>query len=532
MQNFLQGPSFRILFPNWDGISLVKSGKNSSALHGLPVCLCLILWVTATLWGMDCQTRQTNEETILTFRHNAPVAIAHLEAPANSIKIFLKLTGIDPFSPENDPRQWQPPSRSAVRGYRLIPYNKKTLLVIDLLHPVEYQVSETGRGFQVILRDAILRDPVAYAYITGLYEQRHGNLDEALKYYRKVLARRPHHPYAHYKIGQIRLQWEDYREAEVNLKTALDYGCDSVGVYKALAKLYRIYGNSRMAQFYENEYRQQGTPGPMPGKYKNESAPADIGFAAKTGAAPEPSRSSSENVSSSQNATLTRLGANPWIWAAGILSALLFFVTAVRLSFNGFRQKQVARTPGFHKRSIPETGSFAGVVRERIAPTGKAPAPEPNLRRQHRAHIAIQPRKAVVRPAGAGHPPAPEEKSQTSDVEALITALLPNRRMPAENSAADLLERDPGTGNLPAGPEPRTQSGDLREMAQRMNLGVGEIELALKLSALHHQSHRSRDVRQQILALHAQNLSVDEIARKTGLGKGEIELFLRLINSP
>lgn len=535
MQYFLLGPLLQILFKNWAGISLAMLRERLFAVRCPNGCLYIFLLLHTTLWGLDCQTQQTNEKTILSFRHNEPIAVAELEAPANSIKIFLKLTGIDPLSPENDPQQWQLPSRSAVLAYRLIPYNKKTLLVIDLLYPVQYQISATARGFQVILKDAILRDPVEYDYVSGLYRQRHGDLDQALKYYQKVLSRRPHHPYAPYKIGQIRLQWEDYREAEVRLKAALKSGCDSVGVYKTLANLYRIYGNTRMAQFYENEYRQLSMPTSLPGKYKNESASAEIEFATKAKPAQKRPGTSVENVTPPKNSAASRLFANPWFWAAGYLGGLLFFITAVRLSLNGLKQKQVALTSQLHKTSVRKTDTFAKKARERSVQINKTPTAEKNSPRRHQPHIAVQPGKAASQPARAEPPPARQEKReadpQTSEVEALINALLTNRSMPAENKPAALSEFDAGMENLPLQSELPAQTGDLRAMAQRMNLGVGEIELALKLSALHHQSHRIRDVRQQILTLHSQDLTVDEIARKTGLGKGEIELFLRLINS-
>jgi len=157
---------------------------------------------------------------------------------------------------------------------------------------------------------------------------------------------------------------------------------------------------------------------------------------------------------------------------------------------------------------------------------------------------------AVQKPAAKNHPPRIAEQASQLPFKTEDSVhtqmdnfkhILPPKNPQVEELIDHLLQKraedDRKAGNNPAfqasdeclaGDDLISDEPDrTRQLAQNYNLGVGEVELALKLSTIQYRSHREKDTRQQILNLKDKNLSIDEIARQAKLGKGEVELFLK-----
>jgi hypothetical protein len=72
------------------------------------------------------------------------------------------------------------------------------------------------------------------------------------------------------------------------------------------------------------------------------------------------------------------------------------------------------------------------------------------------------------------------------------------------------------------------EPSDRLRLAKSLNLGVGELELALNLKAHQRNVHRSISREEQIARLHAHHLDIAEIARRMRIGQGEVEFYLAM----
>ena len=66
------------------------------------------------------------------------------------------------------------------------------------------------------------------------------------------------------------------------------------------------------------------------------------------------------------------------------------------------------------------------------------------------------------------------------------------------------------------------------KLARSLNLGVGELELALNLKAHQRNVHKNLSREEQIARLYQKNLNVAEIARRMKIGQGEVEFYLAM----
>ncbi len=502
-----------------------------------------VLFLTTTLWGLTYEHRQNEKITILKFENETPLLATVLQPSTKSSKIFLKISGLQNILPGDFYKSWKVPERSSVAGFRIIPYNKNVLLIIDLIAGVDYQLISNEKQFEIHLKDAIFRDAVENDYLTGLYWQKLGDLDKALKHYRSVVKKRRSHPYAFFKAGQIRLKMRDYRKAEFNLKRALKNGCDSLGVYHSLAALYRIYGNSRLAKKYEETYRKWAAPPSQPTEIKEKNDYQNVDFVNST---PENKKISEKSygkevtTNDKKVPVLQLVSNNEWVfWIGGGLGIFLLF-SILRMTW------QYAKEKRFLRKSAPGAvivQQNRNLIRPKKKPLLRVNGQE--IQRENRkAVIAVQkqtpakhsPRRAVQPHQTGAILEDPHHKdidsfkydlqTKNPQVEALIDNLLRKNTNDTRNT-----ENNPDFSSLDDLFSEEylisDESEKARQLAQKFNLGVGEIELALKLSTIQHKTKNTRDVRQQILNLKNQNLSTDEIARQAKLGKGEVELFLR-----
>jgi len=511
-------------------------------IHSTFCVVLFFLLQTSTLWSLTYDYRQNRKTTILKFNSETPLSATLLQPSAKSSRIFLKISGLESTSLRDLYSAWHAPDRSAVAGIRIIPYNKNALLVIDLIADVEFKFVNNEAQFEIHLNDGIFRDPVENQYLRGVYWQRLGDSEKALKLYRSVVKQRRSHPYAYFKAGQIRLKMGDYRKAEFNLKRALKNGCDSLGVYRSLAALYRIYGNSRLTKQYEDEYQKWTSSPSHPRDFKENNARQNVAFVNSSPENKVQSKESDGNevAAKGKKISVIQLLSNiKWlVWGGGLGVLFLFIIIRITLQFA--KQKRLLRenTPAavavqenkqrLRARKKPllrvEGQDIQRTNHETPIAVQKQPAKE------HSPHIAVQPQQAQSQVENSDHKQTDHfeyiSQKKNPQVEELIDTLLQKNSgniREAENSPdfqsleGLLMEDDLNPG----------ESDKARQLAQNYNLGVGEVELALKLSTIRHKTHREKDVRQQILNLKNQNLSIDEIARQAKLGKGEVELFLK-----
>lgn len=483
--------------------------------------LLFLIALTIAAYGLDYSYQQNNRETVLTFRSESPVKVVALDPPAMTTKIVLKITGLTVQQNEIQSDDWTIPQLSAVIGYRCIPYSQNMLLIIDLLHPVDFQLNPRANGFELSIRDAQFRDPVEHDFFRGMHYQQMGEYDMALSLYQQVARARKKHRYVFYKAGQIRLIHEEYQKAETNFKIALSNGCDSLGIYRELSKIYRIYGNRKLAEKYEQQYRKQ-SPKPAP---PANGLLEDIDFAGIIAA-----DSAATNVAESDDETPAYL-AQFREMLSGFPQSLSFILMGLPLLFLAwaipftFKRLRKSKNKPQAVRKMAKKNAQK-VVKSAVAQQAAAEKAQKKASREHRPHVVIQPAKPAPKNSGKNlqlNDLSREYSDANPQVDALIDQLLgktANGFRPSANTVNDGEDE-------PVNPE-NTSADQTRKMARELNLGQGEVELALKLSSMHLHSNRQRDIRSHILDLHRQHLSIDEIAREANLGKGEVELFLRL----
>lgn len=467
---------------------------------------------------------QTDHETRLKFSVASLEAVKVLDSPSPTRKIILKLSGVTVPVDELLSREIPAPAFSAVQGFRLIPYSGNLLVIVDLLAPVEYQFRPDSSGFQVSLQDGSFRDPVENQYLQALVLHRRGELRQALMLYRKIVHQRRDHRYAFFKAGQIRLQWKEYRTAETNFKIALRNDCDSTGLYLALGRLYRATGKKELAENYEQQYEKL-TSRPVPVRNTVETPDMDSlsprEFAAN--GFPESLKSLQPLAAHVANAEITGSGKSAvdvrfWLYAIGSAILLLFLMAWLARSL---RRKGILRkNPDLLNQSgqeslFPEVADGSETVPEKFTAAQADPVAQTGMSNKasgsgaSRRISRLQEMVAQFRASTSRMPGHPDESEKQDN--------------PVDQTAGDWPERS----------EPEHDSGnslpyDLKSIARRLGLGLGEVELAMKLSERTGQIAGQEELRGRVLQLHRENYSIAEIARRTGMGRGEIELILRL----
>ncbi|NOX36574.1 MAG: hypothetical protein GXO78_03475 [Calditrichaeota bacterium] len=471
----------------------------------------LIGWLFGVQWAsaMDIRYEQTADLTRIQLQFPHPTQVKLLNfSPAN--KIILKLSldeaaGIT-FSGLVAGTPPQPPQTSGIVGIRYIPIdNAHGLVIVDLLDKLEFQVRTGSTRIRLEIQDRQYRQPLDNLYWRGVYYQRKGDLKTALQYYRRVVFQNRGHAHAYYKAGQIRLAWKQYRLAEINFNHALRKGCDSTRIYLYMARLYRESGKIQLAQSYEKKYQEvkaqreeaeqakKKTKSEPPMRIKLVEATSDSLRAAETPAVAD-SAQLAQGASPPQKRARQRLLV---YLILGSVFALFGFSIAVLHGLKRQREKFLVQ---------------AAQTRRQVAPK---PA-------NQTVNVAAR-KKQILQMVSQLQDKKEQSESQERDANLQAPGEEPfdlAEKQSHPNPPQEQAAWDEGAGSW----SPERQ----KQLAKELNLGVGEIELALNLSAHHHMVHRNQNYKQQILDLLARNYSIPEIARELQLGQHEVELFLEL----
>ena len=431
-------------------------------------------------------------------------------SPSN--KILLKVQG----SPEDirkitqELAQSRLPQQSGIRDIRTIPIGESAfLLVVDFWERLGFKVTTQQGELRLAVNDQPYRNPLENWYRRGLYYQKKGDLKKALAYYRKVVFQNRRHGNAYFMAGQIRWNWKQYRLAEINFRNALRGKTDSVRVYYFLAELYRKLQNPTKAEAYTRLYEQHRLANPVPATppdtAKPQVSPVKL---ARTDSIPEATPETSASADSSNLAVTVGSKMFPWQWSTTM------------------------QTMG----GILVVGLLVGIALV-VGIRGK-------MRRQHTVVARISTRKHPDASAAQSPPVQPVQQETVEEKKEKIMALFQNALnetpptpKPHNQQASGFKIPEPVAESVSVAepPEERSDSEqpdgrNARDVARQLNIGVGEVELALLMSSHQVQTNRSSDYRKAILQLRAQNKSIAEIARELNIGRSEVEIVLKLMN--
>ncbi len=406
------------------------------------------------------------------------------------------------------------PEPSGIASIQQLPLKKNSrLLVFTLKSNLNFSLHQ-GNPTRIILHDEAFFDPLEQLYQQAVALQKAGQLDKALTLYRKIIFKNRRHGNAYFKAGQIRFAKKQYHLAEINFKHALRLKCDSLGLYRDMARLYRVLGNSVLARKYQRLYQEQYSrqPQPVPDSQKQVSAVEASSPAGSENPVKTSPPSMEENAAPSQLTRATdssvvstsRLPEKParsanhillyLLGTALLLGVLLYWlITSIQK-----RMVQRLKTTTFPELNLEKN-------REKILQTAQAALQQAAQREEQMAEMPPKPEppaepSGLREPAKASPPPVEEEMASVLTEDS-----------PAQLSQLNLEE-----------PENRLK------LARSLNLGVGELELALNLKAHQRNVHKNLSREEQIARLYQKNLNVAEIARRMKIGQGEVEFYLAM----
>ncbi len=455
--------------------------------------------------AMQLRFDQLPAFTRLEVQFDQPVQVKLLNfSPANKVILKLSLregTSLS-FAAMTAGQTVAPPKTSGVMGIRYIPIDEAHgLMIVDLLDKLDFKIQEEDRRIRLDIDDQQYRDPLNNLYWRGVYFQRKGDLKTALQYYRRVVFRNRSHAHAYYKAGQIRLAWKQYRLAEINFNHALRKGCDSTRIYYYMARLYRESGRIQLARSYEKKYEEikarREESDTSRKKVKNES-PMRIKL---VDGSRDPQRQTA--VMATDSAGVVKAGAMDPPGKDYRRKLLVFILIGSVFGLLGFSLAVLQ----WLRRQREKLFLKASLARQQ------------HQRNRNPAAVNVQERKEQILQmvSRMQRSPAPPEGGE--DIP---------ERMPGASTFPEATPsfRKPSLPDEAAREEEAPHLERQKQLARELNLGVGEIELALNLSAHHHMMQRSRDYKQNILDLLARNYSIPEIARELQLGQHEVEMFL------
>ncbi len=422
-------------------------------------------------------------------------------SPAQKLLIKITSPGLrNDFQPYYQP---EIPELSGIAGFRQLPLQKNSrLLVFEFKKNLKFLVKSRPTP-RIILQDESFFDPWEVMYQKAVKLQKEGKLDKALALYRKIIFRNRRHGNAYFKAGQIRFAKGQYHLAEINFKHALRLKCDSLGLYRDMAKLYQKLGNFTLARKYRKIFQQQYSQKPdnSPGKppvMSLQTAPASPSRTTvqqDTQSVPEKATSTTTPQPSGKKSHKSLL-----VYLLGIV--LLFGFVVYRLISS--IQKRISSRPMFE---LPRDFDLEK-NREKILHTARTILQEAEKNQKAAVDSPVQTEQAKV----------PAESSQTSEAA------------PIEETEQPLLSAE--TANDTGIPDldllDVNEPSDRLKLARSLNLGVGELELALNLKAHQRNVHRSISREEQIARLHAHHLDIAEIARRMRIGQGEVEFYLAM----
>jgi len=378
--------------------------------------------------------------------------------------------------------------------------------VVDFWERLGFKVTTSGDEIRLSVDDQPYRNPLENWYRRGLYYQKKGDLKKALAYYRKVVFQNRKHGNAYFMAGQIRWSWKQYRLAEINFRNALRGKTDSIRVYYFLAELYRQLQNPTKAEAYTRLYEQHRTATPQPPTPPDTTRPKVSPIKlARTDSIPA---NTSETVSPADSSTLALTVGQilfPWQWSPTlqVLGGIMVLGLLVGLALvMGIRRK--------NRHQYPVAASTPPRKQPKATGVKSQPTPPETVEEKKEKIMALFQDALNETPVNS------EPHSQRESRFAARETVTESEPLPEPSEEIPGLEQ--------------SGHGHPRDVARQLNIGVGEVELALLMSSHQVQTNRSSDYRKAILQLRAQNKSIAEIARELNIGRSEVEIVLKLMN--
>ncbi len=416
------------------------------------------------------------------------------ESPAG--KIVMKLTGSDASDSENLVSETALPGKGSILRYHLTPLSPRNrLLVFDLEEALDFEWQATGGGCLVV-HDEKFFDKSEWEYRRGLKLQKEGKKEQALAAFRKAVFLNRSNGNAYFKAGQIRLANQQYRLAEIDFKHALRLSSDSLDLYLALRDLYQAKGDPESVRKYEQIYRQK-TAEQMSASTAEDKfvVPIQTKNTEQTGS----HRVVASDAAASPDTAATLLSkTEPEGWSPsgtifyllGIAFLLVFAV--VILSLLGLRKRHA------DAELMPDL---------------------PEIQLQYQKDKILKAARKIVSQSEA-------DPGDSSDIPPVLDDA--NEQQSADERSMEHTRSLMEEGEYADEEEPVDHRWDGSRIARELNLGVGEIELALNMTAHQRQAQKFHSLDNEIEALYEQNMDVTEIARHMSLGQGEVELLLAM----
>ncbi len=368
-----------------------------------------------------------------------------------------------------------------------------SLFVFELAENMTFE-SAAGTGGRIVIHNEQYFDEAERAYRQGLQFHANNQLHEALSAYRQAVFLKREHGNAYFKAGQIRFAFKQYRLAEINFKNALRLNCDSLNLYRDLAKLYRIEGKTDQAekysQIFESRLKALYTPADASGPDLAQNSPQE-----KEQAESESALSAEVSKRDSAAVPLTAAAGQGMpiriiFYLAGIAVFAVFILLSIFLHF----LKKKRTSPAFPDSSAKALFDDGEDLKKSAIPI-----------RQQSLRPSSKPESGTETSRGTLQKP---EIKMTNDVPSP-----PGKTAKAEES-----------WQLSDNPTP----WEKMEAARNLNLGVGEIELALNMTAQQRQVSKKNYIHSEIERLHHSRMSISEIARQLNLGQDEVKLILAM----
>jgi|GEM_PF-4400578 len=218
----------------------------------------IFLWgfLAPQLQAVEYRFSQSRKETRLTFIAAKPIELHLANRSGTASRIFCQIES-PPGEGQYQLDPWKRPAGSAIQDIHKVRFGDEMHITIHLYAKVPFKTYVNGRRLEILLSDSSYRDPLKQIFFKGVSLQNRNEFPHALERYQHVLKQDEKFAPAYYKAGQIRLEWRDFKRAEINLRRAQQLGCDSVGVHKALADLYREMGNEPRARRLYETYHER-----------------------------------------------------------------------------------------------------------------------------------------------------------------------------------------------------------------------------------------------------------------------------------
>lgn len=422
-------------------------------------------------------------------------------------KALVKVSGIDNQVKPGRLSNLRLPENNILKQIQLTPMGKGIgLLTVEFSRKIDFKWYN-DHDYRMVINLPKPLPSWEKHYRAGLEYHKKGLLEQALSEYRKAVFQNRKHGNAYYKAGQIRAAFGQYRLAEINYNHALRLKCDSLGLYKSMAQLYSKIGNpAKAAQFRqlfaEKQKKETSEKNSIALVEKNSEPQKTV--TTPTFSSPTQDSLQAMPLNGDSTATARVIPAKTKWQFAGIAVIMLGFVALGIRSIRSRRKKVIEWVPPT-KMSEEEIERrkqrILDMARETQAKQGPIET-EPEIK------PALNDSKNDVKVDSAG---------ENSKVETKV--LLENGMSRTAGKDVDLFSDEP----IP--------HWKRYELAKSLNLGIGEIELALNLKSHQRQAGKSITFDQSVMQKLNENKSVSEIAKEMGVGKGEVELLLAIQNS-